>query len=64
MKVTSGRTVVLDLSLTKAAKAQLARHSLKITLQVTFKNAAGKTTPATKTVTVARSPACGHGSNC
>jgi hypothetical protein len=56
-KVTKGGTVHLKLALTKAAKAQLAQHSLKITLKVTFKNAAGQTSTVTKTVTVDRTPA-------
>jgi hypothetical protein len=56
-KVTKGGTVHLKLALTKAAKAQLVKHSLKITLKVTFKNAAGQTSTVTKTVTVDRAPA-------
>jgi len=56
-KVTKGGTVHLKLALTKAAKAQLAQHSLKITLKVTFKNAAGETSTVTKTVTVDRASA-------
>jgi hypothetical protein len=56
-KVSKGGTVHLKLALTKAAKAQLARHSLKVTLKVTFKNAAGKTSTVTKTVTVDRATA-------
>ncbi|HEY2054737.1 MAG TPA: hypothetical protein VGH14_12460 [Solirubrobacterales bacterium] len=57
VKVTAGKPVRLKLALTKAAKAQLAQHSLKITLKVTFKNAAGEISTVTKTVTVARTPA-------
>jgi hypothetical protein len=57
VKVTKGKTVELKLALSKAAKAQLAQHSLKITLKVTFKNAAGETSTVTKTVTVDRTPA-------
>jgi hypothetical protein len=57
VKVTKGKTVELKLGLSKAAKAQLAQHSLKITLKVTFKNAAGETSTVTKTVTVDRTAA-------
>jgi regulator of protease activity HflC (stomatin/prohibitin superfamily) len=57
VKVTNGKTVALKLALSKAAKAQLAQHNLKITLKVTFKNAAGETSTVTKTVTVDRAPA-------
>jgi hypothetical protein len=56
-KVTKGGTILLKLALTKAAKAQLAQHSLKITLKVTFKNAAGEVSTVTETVTVDRVPA-------
>jgi hypothetical protein len=56
VKVTKGKTE-LKLALSKAAKAQLAQHGLKITLKVTFKNAAGETSTVTKTVTVDRTPA-------
>jgi hypothetical protein len=56
VKVTKGKTD-LRLALSKAAKAQLAQHGLKITLKVTFKNAAGETSTVTKTVTVDRTPA-------
>jgi hypothetical protein len=51
-KVTDGKTVVLELSLTKAAKAQLAKRNLKVTLKVTFKNATGETSSVTKAVTL------------
>ena len=51
-KVTGGKTVVLDLSPTKAAKAQLAKRHLRVTLKVTFKNAAGETSTVTKAVTL------------
>jgi len=54
-KVTDGKTVVLDLTLTKAAKAQLAKRNLKVMLKVTFKNAADETSTVTKTVTVGHS---------
>ena len=57
MKVTKGETVRLKLALSKAAKAQLAQHSLKVTLKVTFKNAAGEISTVTKTVTVDRTSA-------
>jgi hypothetical protein len=57
VKVTNGKTVELKLALSKAAKAQLAQHSLKVTLKVTFKNAAGKISTVTKMVTVERTPA-------
>jgi hypothetical protein len=52
VKVTKGGTFLLKLTLTKAAKAQLAQRNLKVTLKVTFKNAAGETSTVTKTVTV------------
>ncbi len=52
MKVTKAGTVRLKLALTKAAKAQLAQHSLKVTVRVTFKNAAGKTSTTAKTLTL------------
>jgi hypothetical protein len=52
VKVKKGGTVPLKLALTKAAKAELAHHSLKVTLKVTFKSATGKVTTATKTVTL------------
>lgn len=51
VKITDG-TAHLKLALTPAAKAQLARHSLKITLKVTFENPAGETSTVTKAVTV------------
>jgi colicin import membrane protein len=57
VKVTDSKTLALKLALSKAAKAQLAQHSLKITLKVTFKNAAGEISTVTKTVTVDRTPA-------
>jgi hypothetical protein len=57
VKVTDGKTVRLKLALTTAAKAQLAQHSLNVTLKVTFKNSAGETSTATKTVTVDQTPA-------
>jgi hypothetical protein len=57
VKVTKGKTAELKLALSKAAKAQLAQHNLKITLKVTFKNAAGQTSTVTKTETVDRTPA-------
>jgi hypothetical protein len=58
VEVTAGKTVLLKLALSKAAKAQLAaQHSLKVTLKVTFKNAAGETSTVTKTVTVDRASA-------
>ncbi|HVW47937.1 MAG TPA: hypothetical protein VHA76_12835 [Solirubrobacterales bacterium] len=56
-KVTGGKTVPMKLALTKAAKAQLARHSLKITLKVTFEDAAGKVSTTTRTVTLDRTAA-------
>ena len=53
VKVGKGGTVQLKLALTRAAKEQLAAvHSLKVTLKVTFKSAAGKVSTATKTVTL------------
>jgi regulator of protease activity HflC (stomatin/prohibitin superfamily) len=57
VKVTKGGAVVLKLTLTKAAKAQLAQRNLKVSLKVTFKNAAGETSSVTKTVTLARASA-------
>jgi hypothetical protein len=57
VKVTDGKTVRLKLALTTAAKEQLAQHSLNVTLKVTFKNSAGETSTATKTVTVDQTPA-------
>lgn len=57
VKVGQAGTVQLKLSLTKAAKAQLAQGNLKVTLKVTFKNAAGETSTVTKTVTVDRASA-------
>jgi hypothetical protein len=57
VKVENSETVHLDLALTKAAKAQLAHHSLVVTLKVTFKSAAGKTSTATRTVTLKQTPA-------
>jgi len=56
-QVTAGKAVLLKRALTKAAKQQLAQHSLKITLIVTFKNAAGETSTVTKTVTVSHASA-------
>jgi hypothetical protein len=53
VKVEKGGMVQLKLPLTKGAKEQLAaHHSLKVTLKVTFKSAAGKVSTATKTVTL------------
>jgi hypothetical protein len=57
VKVTKGKTVHLKLALSKAAKAESAQHGLKVTLKVTFKNAAGEISTVTKTVTVERAPA-------
>jgi hypothetical protein len=57
VKVTKAGTVLLKLTLTKAAKAQLAQRNLKVTLKVTFKNAAGETSTVTKTVTLDRASA-------
>jgi hypothetical protein len=56
-QVTAGKAVLVKLALTKAARQQLAQHSLKITLKVTFKNAAGETSTVTKTVTVGHASA-------
>jgi hypothetical protein len=56
VKVAKGKTVLM-LPLSKAAKSQLSRHNLKITLKVTFKNPTGETATVTKTVTVDRASA-------
>jgi regulator of protease activity HflC (stomatin/prohibitin superfamily) len=52
VKVTTVKTVRLRLALSKAARAQLAQRRLKVTLKVTFKNAAGGISTATKTLTL------------
>ncbi len=51
-KVAKAGTVHLTIPLSKAAKAQLAGGNLVVTLKVTFKDASGKTSTATKTVTL------------
>lgn len=57
VSVTKAGTVYLKLALTGAVQAQLAQHSLKITLKVTFKNAAGEVSTATKSVTLKQTAA-------
>jgi hypothetical protein len=54
-KVKKAGTVSVKLALSRTAKAKLARHSLKVTLKLRFKTAAGKTTTLTRTVTLGRS---------
>jgi hypothetical protein len=57
VKVTTVKTVRLRLALSKAARAQLAQRRLKVTLKVTFKNAAGGISTATKTLTLDKAAA-------
>jgi hypothetical protein len=57
LKVKDGGTVPLKLALTEAAKEQLARHNLVVTLKLTFKSATGKISTTTKMVTLKRTAA-------